>query len=42
MDSDKWETMSATITIFTDCVFCNTANDTADFSSAEYIIFKWL
>ncbi len=39
MDSDKRETMSVTILTFSDSVLGNTANDTASFSSAKYIIF---
>ncbi len=39
MDSNKRGTMSVTITIFSDCILGNTANDTADFGSAKYIIF---
>ncbi len=42
MDSNKQGTMSARIIIFSDSVLGNTANDTAGFSSAKYIIFGWL
>ncbi len=41
-NSDKQETTSVTIKIFSDSVLGNTANDTAGFSSAKYIIFGWL
>ncbi len=39
MDSDKPGTMSVTITIFSDSVLGNTANDTAGFSSANRCIY---
>ncbi len=39
MDNDKRETMSMTITIFSDSVLGNTANDAAGFSFAKYVIF---
>ncbi len=42
MDSDKRGTVSVTITIFSDSVLHNTANDTAGFSSAKHITFDWL
>ncbi len=39
MDSDERETMNVTIVTFNDSLLGNTANDTAGFSSAKYIIF---
>ncbi len=42
IDSDKRGTLNVTITIFSDSVLGNTANDTAGFSTAKYIIFGWL
>ncbi len=42
MDSNKRTTMNVMITIFTDSVLGNTANDTTGFSSAKYVIFGWL
>ncbi len=42
MDSDKYGTMRAMIAIFSDSVLHKTANDTAAFSFAKFIIFSWL
>ncbi len=42
MESDKQGTMSVAITIFSDSVLGNTANDTAGFSFANYIILGCL
>ncbi len=42
MDSDKYGTMSMMITVFSDTVLGNAANDTASFSSAKYVISGWL
>ncbi len=41
MDNDKRGTISLTITIFSDSVLDNTANDNTGFSSAKYILFGW-
>ncbi len=39
---DKLGTVKVMITIFSDFVLGNTANDTASFNSAKYILFGWL